>query len=203
LVKGRSRPWRILVVDDDTLASEQIERKLSASKFGSTAVAEVTTTVNFSEAIHRLEDCRFDLTVLDVRYGQAGGKQPRVHAGIRTLETIRRTRFLPVVFYTGVAHLVDELAIFPLVTVVRKTAGVNELATQVSRVFRSGLPSIGRLLNRELEEAQRQYMWEFVAKHWRDVEALHDPERLAKVLASRIAASMDVLDASPATQRSP
>jgi CheY-like chemotaxis protein len=89
--------------------------------------------INIGDALNELEVQRFDLLILDVRLG-SHSSTPDEEAGITTLQAIRQRRFIPVVFYTGLPHLVRHL-VTPRVQVVEKTAELPRLLESLSSIF--------------------------------------------------------------------
>ena len=65
---------------------------------------------------------------------------PDEEAGITTLQAIRQRRFVPVVFYTGLPHLVHHL-VTPLIQVVEKTAGLPRLLDSLKSIFATRVPA--------------------------------------------------------------
>jgi CheY-like chemotaxis protein len=145
----------------------------------------------FADALEFLETRRFDLVILDVRLGgyEPQDTPPDEEEGVRTLQEIRRRRFVPVVFWTGLPerarHLED-----PLVRVLDKTEGLPALAAAVRELFDTRLPAVNRALLRLIEDEQRRYMWDFVAKHWNELSDGEDHVALAYLLVRRLARSL-------------
>ena len=112
--------------------------KISSNPVGCPAL-KVTTLHNFNAALNAPEVHRFDLLLLDARLGPYSGI-PDEEAGITTLQAIRQRRFIPVVFYTGLPHLVRDL-VTPLIQVVEKTEGLPRLLDSLSSIFATRLPA--------------------------------------------------------------
>jgi CheY-like chemotaxis protein len=186
---ANSDPWLVLVIDDDEEAARQAEEIVLRARSANTGPAfEVRVETTFENGLRELERSRIDLVILDVRLGDDPAADDE--AGLQTLRAIQERRFVPVVFYTAVPHLARPLASPPLIDVVEKGAGPAALTDAVLRAFESGLPLVNRALVRYLEEMQRTYMWDFVAKHWGEVGASADRGAVAYLLARRLAASL-------------
>lgn len=182
-------PWLVLVIDDDPDAARQAQEiVVRASSSNGGAVFEVRIETTFEDGLRELERSRIDLVILDVRLGDDPAADDE--AGLRTLRAIQERRFVPVVFYTAVPHIVRHLASPPLIDVVEKGAGQSSLTEAVQRAFESSLPLVNRALVRHLEEIQRAYMWNFVAKHWKEIGDFSDRGALAYLLARRFAGSL-------------
>lgn len=181
--------WRFLLVDDDAQLCGEVKEFLEGERVdGPEEGVHVEALTDFGRALDLLEAQRFDLVILDVRLGSYEGARDE-EVGIRTLEAIQQTRFVPVVFYTGLPKPVQDLET-PLVRVVEKTAGFARLLEVVQEVFNTRLPAVNRALVRHLETVQQKYMWDFVAKHWKDLSATADHSSLAYLLARRLAMSL-------------
>src|SRR5262249_50600364 len=149
---------------------------------------QVKTLTDFGSALNELEVQRFDLLILDVRLGPHSST-PDEEAGITTLQAIRQRRFIPVVFFTRLPHLVRHL-VTPLIQVVDKTGELPRLLETLTRIFTSRVPAVNRALIRHLETIQRAYMWDFVANHWEQLSDTSDHTSLAYLLARRLATSL-------------
>ena len=127
---------------------------------------------------------RFDLLILDVRLGPHD-EFPEEEVGIRILEMIRQRRFIPVIFYTALPHLVQHLET-SVIQVIEKTKDFAHLLAAVKKIFDAHLPVVNRALIRHLERVQRDYMWDFVAKHGAEFIDTPDRTALAYLLARRV-----------------
>src|SRR5690242_12650080 len=131
-------PWRILVTDDEEQICRQLKELFEGEKIdGTDRSVEVTTTTDFDEAIQILGSQRIDLLILDVRQTDASAES-NVEVGNRILEQIKKVRFVPVVFYTGLPRLVKEKA-SDLVKVVPKDAGIDAIIKAVRDVMATGV----------------------------------------------------------------
>lgn len=178
--------WRFLIVEDkDVFVRQIMEAVPGFVDPPDTAEADVCTT--FDEAADRLESEKFDLLILDLKDDSdttiAADNNP---AGLATFDKLKKTRFVPVVFYTALAHKIRaEQTTF--VRVVEKTEGIGRVTEEVRRVLATRLP----MLTRQIEETQRKYMWEFIGTHWRDFQQPAEQSDVAYLLARRLALSME------------
>jgi CheY-like chemotaxis protein len=180
--------WQLLFVDDDPDFCRQVQEFLEGEIIPPDDRLRVETLNDFGDALNELEIRRFDLLILDVRLGPHSS-MPDEEAGITTLQAIRQRRFIPVVFYTGLPHLVRHL-VTPLVQVVEKTEELPRLLDSLNSIFATRLPAVNRALIRHLETIQRDYMWDFVANHWEQFGDTSDHTSLAYLLARRLATSL-------------
>lgn len=182
---------RILHVDDDEEALEDVAEFLQDEEISGWGKPTVVSVSVFDEALELLEQQRFDLVILDVRLGGHGETDRPVQdeAGVATLKQIRERRFVPVVFWTALPKLVEDLE-GPLVSVHERTSGLNTLLNAVRDQFATRLPLVNRALLRLIEEEQRRYMWDFVAEHWDELDVASDQTALAYLLARRLGRSL-------------
>jgi CheY-like chemotaxis protein len=182
--------WRILCVDDDEKIAKQVAEYFTAWK-KENPLGEFTAVVeaDFKAAKERLANERFDLVTLDL-HGSADpkpekeGENSAAQEGRQLLEELRKTRFIPVIFYTGFADKIEDLQ-SPVVKVVKKgqddVAAVRDAA---KALFSTGLPQ----LVRHVEQEQRSYLWDTVDKHWSKFAAdATDSEEFSYLLARRLA----------------
>jgi CheY-like chemotaxis protein len=180
--------WQLLFVDDDPDFCRQVQEFLDGEIIPPDDSLQVKTLNDFGDALNELEVHRFALLILDVRLGPHS-ITPDEEAGITTLQAIRQRRFIPIVFYTGLPHLVRHL-VTPLIQVVEKTEELPRLLDSLKSIFATRVPAVNRALIRHLETIQREYMWDFVANHWEQLSDTSDHTSLAYLLARRLATSL-------------
>lgn len=186
------KSWQLLFVDDEEDFHRQVKELLEAVVLienGQTINIQVDTTSSFDHALALLESHRFDMLILDVRLGSGKGERED-EAGISTLKAIKQKCFIPVVFYTALAHKVRNLE-GPLIRVVEKTES-ERLPEVVKEVFATRLPAINRALIKLLETVQRDYLWDFVSQHWNAFSDISDHAGLAYLIARRLALSLSL-----------
>lgn len=181
--------WQLLFVDDDAETCRQVKEYLEGEVIADDGERpRIETLTEFDHALQLLEARRFDLLILDVHLGPYDQMREE-EAGVKTLEAIQQRRFVPIVFYTGLPHLVQALQT-PLIRVVEKTQGLSRLLETVRSIFATRLPVVNRALIRHLETVQRDYMWSFVAQNWQQFGDTPDRTALAYLLARRLAVSL-------------
>ena len=188
--------WQALFVDDDPEFCRQVREYLDGEVVGgSDDILRVQAISDFDSALSELESRRIDLLILDVRVGPHDHDSPEdagnveEEEGVRIIEAVRERRFVPVVFYTGLDYKVRDME-SPVVRIVGKTEGLEELLRTIREIFDSALPRTNRALVRHMESVQRDYMWGFVAEHWDSFAGGADRRELAYLLAKRLAISL-------------
>jgi len=186
---GTDIAWQVLVVDDEAEIAEQVERMLAEEALDQTGRRiEVTIDTDFASGLSVLEQKRIDILVLDVRQGLKADIPDGPEAGNKLMAEVSSRRFVPVVFYTGLPHLIDATK-SELVRVVAKDAGLEVLLREMKAIVATGVPSVNRALVRHLESVQRDYMWG-AAEVWLKFKEVPDKVALAYLLARRLAASL-------------
>jgi CheY-like chemotaxis protein len=181
--------WRLLIVDDEKSLCDRVQEYLAGEFLtGSEDRLEVQGITDFNEALDTLQAHRFDILILDVRL-QTEDEVPEEEAGVTALNAIRQRRFVPVIFYTGLPHLVRHLQ-SPFVQVVEKEPKFEKLLQAVQEIHASRLPLVNRALLQHLETVQRDYMWDFVQANWDQFKDAPDRTALAYLLARRLAISL-------------
>lgn len=183
------RTWNLLIVDDEEKICEQVQEYLESSTTASGEKLAVKTETNFHNSLAILENHIFDLLIMDVRLGSHTAPGSGEEAGINVYNRIRETRFIPIIFYTGLPHLVSDLKL-PLVEVVEKTEDLDSLLRVINDILQTKLPLVNRELLRHVAEIQRKYMWEFVLPNWNMFGDSPDKSAIAHLLARRLAKSL-------------
>ncbi|MCP5519241.1 MAG: hypothetical protein H7A45_18505 [Verrucomicrobiales bacterium] len=178
--------WRFLIVEDQEDKVHQLQ-EIAPACVDEPDEVEVDVCSTFERAAARLRTERFDLLILDLKDDSDTTLEADSHpAGLAVFKELKKTRFIPVVFYTALAHKVrSEQTSF--VRVVEKTEDVTRVKEEVRRVLATRLPT----LTRHLEETQRSYMWDFVSTHWKDFPQPTDQADVAYLLARRLAIALE------------
>lgn len=180
--------WRFLIIEDNSDIARQLKEAVP-SFVESPDTAEAVDVNTFSDAEKRMLVERYDLLILDLK--DSSDSTPEADsepAGVKIFESLKKTKFVPVIFYTAYAHKVRDLET-SFIRVVEKTKGIEKVRDEVKRIMQTRLPSLAR----RLEDVQRDYMWEFVSLHWKEFKSPHEQGDLAYLLARRLALSMEAL----------
>lgn len=175
--------WRILVVDDEPKICEQIVGFFGKQSLPNGDRFEFEVLNQFGEATELLERRKFDLVILDIR---ENGEDEE--AGVKVLEEIKARCFIPVVFYSGLAHTVKDKE-SGVVKAVRKDAGVYDLFQVVTGIFQNGVPTLNRSLFEHVQNVHKDYMWKFSESDWELFNGVPDSYELAYLMGRRLSLS--------------
>jgi CheY-like chemotaxis protein len=181
--------WRLLVVDDDPEICAEVKDFLERKDVGGDGSPVQVDTADFEKGFELLQGQNFDLLILDVRRGEQT-EQHGDEAGLLTLQAVKAARFVPVVFYTALPQHIPPEIQTPVVRVVKKTEGLDKLLEVAQLIFATKLPVVNRALVAHVRNVQRDYMWDFVAKHWDQFGLGAERTDLAYFLARRLAFSL-------------
>lgn len=185
------RPWSVLHVDDVPAILDLVAEIVGAMPEVGGREFEVDSREAFGDGLEALREKAYDIVILDVRAGDPNtAVNPEQEAGRRLLQQIKETRFVPVVFYTGLPQVVEDLAAAPLVQVQQKGKPTGDLEAALQAVVESGLPSLRRGLEGHLVEVLREYMWDFVATHHDAFGSGADPADYLYLLLRRLSRSI-------------
>lgn len=184
-----SNQWRALYIDDDPEYLQGVKEKLNGVLvLEPDHILSIETIQDFDKAFSEIENRRYDLVIIDLRLGDTLAEVAE-EEGIKTLESIKSRRFLPVIFYTVIPNKVEALS-SQLVKVVDKKEGEEKLLEEIKDIFNKRLPIVNRALITHMEEIQRKYMWDFVAENWDEFGASVDNAELAVLLARRLSVTL-------------
>jgi DNA-binding response OmpR family regulator len=178
-----SSNWRVLIIEDDENICSQVEADATLGKLlPDVGKMQAAVCQTFDSALPLLDSTRFDFLILDLGKNQDAVSSEDASGGLTIFEEIKKRRFVPVVFYTALAHHVRDLET-AFVRVVEKTEGLPGLRREIKKVFETGLPT----LLQHIEEEQRKYMWDFVENSWHNAKSCYEKADLTYLLARRLA----------------
>jgi CheY-like chemotaxis protein len=177
--------WRFLLVEDNEVLAKQVTDAIPGF-IDAPDTCQVICQPSFADALNLLSRERFDVLILDLKDDNISGiEEHDVSAGMAIYESLKQTRFSPVIFYTAHAHKVRDL-VTSYIRVVEKSGGPEALKLEVRGVLATRLP----MISRRIEEVQRAYMWDFVSTHWNEYDSMHEEADLACLLVRRLASSL-------------
>ncbi|MEA1961897.1 MAG: response regulator [Bacillota bacterium] len=182
--------WRALYVDDEAEILSTVEEWFNNIEKPIPGIESLKfdTETDFEKAYERMTVSNYDVVILDLRMIIKDVEDDE--AGTKLLDMIRNHCFLPVIFYTGLPHLVSHLE-SAAVRIVEKTESFEGLEAELQYIWSTGLPSTNRALFSHLREILKDYMWDFAMENWDEFAAIPDKTSVAHVLAKRIGASLN------------
>jgi len=175
-------PWNIVFVDDNADLRNQVKDLLESEDFDFGEI-KVTATESFEEAATLLQERRVDLVILDVFEGEVSNRHS---SGISVLEKWKQTGFSPVILYTALPEAVGEYE-SAFVRLISKADGFKILADGIRTFFSAGIPQMRRSIVEHFDRSFRDYMWEFVARNWHQMEHLSSQPDFIRLLLRRLA----------------
>ena len=148
---------KTLFIEDKPDLSANLKKYFDGEIF-SEHILRTENTIKFEDGISMLKKSDYDLVVLDL-YNDS--EKIDESAGIKVLEEIRKTAFIPVIFYTGHAHKIQNL-ISDVVGVVSKGDGFDNLRAEIQRIVDSKLALLKGQVYDHLKESLRKFFWEVV-----------------------------------------
>ncbi len=180
--------WKVLAVDDDPDMHTGLQDILS-SRMGENRF-EFTCAATFDAGMELIRNNRFDLIFLDVHEATKDpdpSDNPDVEdqRGEQLLETLKSSRFVPVIFYTGFPAKVDHLKSH-VVKVVDKGATPDEVRTAVASIMNTGLLHLAQYI----EEKSRAYIWDSLEAALKPVPADNVSSDIALLVARNLAKNL-------------
>jgi len=175
---------KILYVDDEKRILDDTKEILESKEIDGHRI-EVIVEPDFLKAIFMLDSDEFDLIIVDVYRGSANPEN-QDKAGIEVLDKVKSTRFVPVIFYTGLVNQVEHLA-SEVVRIVSKGDGTEKLEAEIGNLSKSGLLNIRRKILDYAEKTIRFFFWDFVSNHWDKLKGRIESDDLILLLVRRLA----------------
>lgn len=179
-----SNVWNVLLVEDEETIRRQILDYFSDEFFGSRRL-KISEIDDLSKALNLIRERKADLIILDVYRGKAllGGEQ----TGIRVLDSIKRSGFVPVVLYTALPEGLDAHRSTFVRLVGKEAGGLEKLKEEIADLFRLRIPQVHRAIVNHVDQTMCGYMWGFIQGHWADFEPLVDKPEFLRLIVQRLA----------------
>ena len=176
---------RILMIDDDEKLCKQTEKILYEKVILNDRIT-LEYSCRFDEGEQKLKEKNYDLLILDLYKGEPGvGSQP----GEYILQRIKKSFFIPVIFFSAVTKPIEDLKSH-FVRVVNKNRGNEALEKEIELVLESELHQIRRRIHEYVTKSTTSYLWDFVEKQWNFLEKGEDKVSLDYILMRRLANSL-------------
>lgn len=174
---------KILYVDDEKGILEDTKMILEDKEIDGQSI-KIIVEPDFDTAISKLDSDDFDLIIVDVYRGPANPDNSD-KAGIEVLDKVKATRFVPVIFYTGLVSQVEHLA-SEVVRIVSKGEGTEKLKAEIGDLLKSGLLDFRRKILDYAEKTIRFFFWDFVSNDWDKLKGRIESDDLILLLVRRL-----------------
>ena len=153
-----SKELKILYVEDDKENREELIELLSGDIINGYEIS-MDGEESFIGCVKKLNNYHFVL--LDLFEGKAGaGGNP---SGLTTLEEIRKSIFIPIIFYSGNTTRVNNLR-SQVIGVATKGEGMENLKSEIERLTQHNLPYLRENIHKHIENEFRKYFWDVIQK---------------------------------------
>jgi DNA-binding response OmpR family regulator len=185
--RGFNMDLQILIIDDEEKVTDSLNQILKDMKIND-HILKISSTNDFENGKMLLSKNEYDILILDIFKGNPSEENPE-KPGEEILDEIRKSSFIPIIFFSGLTNRVRHLE-SGLIRVVTKTAGGNEnLIKELEYLLKTNIPLIKKKLNNYIKECMRDYFWDFVLNDWEDIRKRIDEISLGYLLLRRIAKS--------------
>lgn len=175
--------WNVLLVEDDETVRRQVLEYLSGETFASRGLN--INEIDLDQALNLIHERKADVVILDVYRGKAqrGSEQ----TGIKILDSIKRSGFVPVVLYTALPEGLEKHQDKFVRLVGKEAGGLEKLREEIANLFVLRIPQIHRAIVNHIDQSLCTYMWEFVQGHWTEFEALINKPEFLRLVVQRLA----------------
>ncbi len=178
---------KILMIDDDEKIGENAQKLFNGSKIKDNDI-ELVHIKEFEKALPMLKQSEFNIIILDVYRGEQKEKNED-RPGEKVLEEIKKTCFIPVIFFTGLTSRVDHLK-SEIIRVVNKVDNLEKLRDEIEKTIDSKLIFIRNKLDSYIHNSMKEYFWDFVHKDWNLLCEINDEISLSYLLIRRLGSSL-------------
>ena len=176
--------WNVLLVEDDDTVRRQVLEYLSEESFASRRL-NIIEISDLDKALNLIHERKADLVILDIYRGTArkGGEQ----TGIRILESIKKSGFVPVVLYTALPEGLEEQRSSFVRLVGKDAGGLERLKAEITELFHIRVPQVHRAIVNHLDRALSSYMWQFVQVNWTEFSSIVNKPEFLRLIIQRLA----------------
>ena len=146
--------FRILIVDDDPAQIDNAIGLIEGNSIVDAPCSIICDSCNsYSDALDKIKHTRFDIVILDLRDDSKEGEQQEHFEGEKLFSQIKENIFVPIVFYSGYAHKVQQYAGTFIKAVVK--GEVQQLRTAIKEILDTKFPQFMSHIDNQL----RSYLW--------------------------------------------
>lgn len=176
----------VLTIEDQEEIKNQIVKYLDKEEIEGHTI-KMHSAEDFTEGIEMIAKHDFDIVILDLCKGVP--KEDAETPGYKVLQVIQNTAYVPVIFYSGLAHKLKDLS-SNIIGVVSKGDGLEKLKEEIRRIISSKLGIIKKQIYEHIRLSLKDYFWESVHKEKAIFNKITDDVSLGYLILRRIADSL-------------
>lgn len=185
---------RVLIIEDEDEQLNNISRRISSYRYSHGFNVIVEGVNDFFEGSARVGRGECDIVVLDVHQDGVDIGGSELETGIAVYRQITCARFVPVVFWTGYTHKVEDLENEPFVAVVEKSDS-SDVPSKIDEILTSRIVEDLRSLEDSLRIEIAKHMWDEIVPNWSEYRCGYDGDSgvsfVAALLLSRLSRFID------------
>lgn len=147
---------RILYIEDDKDNREELIELSSDWEINDCKII-IEGEESFEIATKRICNEGFHMVILDLYKGRAGADGEL--SGLTTLDNVKRSLFVPIIFYSGNTAVVRELKSQVVGVATKGDGGINELKAEIGRLTSHNLPFINENIYEFINGKIKDYFW--------------------------------------------
>lgn len=181
----------VLLVEDNPEDYEQLVRDLPDTFARLGHEARIDPYDTFEEGLKRVQDphSRYDLVISDTYRGEHEKKDAAV---LDMINEFKKGKFCPLIIYSSGA-LPDRLTPTVFVNWVEKS-DPRYLEDAIGEILSLGIPQTARKVHDEIDRAAGSFLWEFLEKHWTELQdGGVNAELLERIIKRRVALAVSDL----------
>lgn len=147
---------KILYIEDDKDNREELIDLLSDWKTNDCKII-IEGEESFETATQRICNEGFHMVILDLYIGRAGADGELI--GLTTLDNVKRSLFVPIIFYSGNTAVVRDLKSQVVGVATKGEGGIDELKDEINRLTSHNLPFINENIYKFINGKIKEYFW--------------------------------------------
>ena len=153
---------KILYIEDDKDNREELIDLLSDWKTNDCKII-IEGEESFETATQRICNEGFHMVILDLYIGRAGADGELI--GLTTLDNVKRSLFVPIIFYSGNTAVVRDLKSQVVGVATKGEGGIDELKDEINRLTSHNLPFINENIYKFINGKIKEYFWGIIQEN--------------------------------------
>jgi CheY-like chemotaxis protein len=123
---------------------------------------KIEAVESFDNAIEKITENKYHIIILDIYKGKPdeNGEQ----AGLSILQQIQEKYFIPVIFFSALTNVVQELRSQIVGVVTKGDEGIDGLKQEIERLVKFNLPFVKENIHNYLDKEFIKYFWNIIHK---------------------------------------